>query len=723
MFESKLNRGKAGGYAPLDGTGKVPLDKLPPIQSTIDTGSFAITGSNTFIGDQTISGSITTTTGIVQGTGSLYLQPDSNDSRYFQIYNTSPTDVHIKSNSGLSYFGDDSNYLKIDDSVEDITVHAHNDIVLETSSGDIIFDPDGGVYLGSNGPGNAVIAISYLDGVIGDTDIINNGTGNTITDNLTNIINSIPDAVDTGSFATTGSNSFTGSQSITGSLNVNGNQSITGSLNVNGPVTIAVTDGAVTGVANWNGQGGWNQGSYINITGSGGTGTGLTVDVSGGGGYIAIGNITINNPGTGYTNGDVITIDNENNLPGQFTVEVAATNVLQCDANGNLILKSNNAPSDLSGSIGDIEGTLRITENSIYFATQSFVSETYQITVNNGTSFDTHVSIPKNQLGVPELYSGGWTITTPDDTTYTLTGVYSDGDNWDCEINNLNSSYNGGTQTMTLTWLDYVATDIWKKIDFGFETGKFVENTSTSSFVTNSQTSSFITTSQTSSFITNLITSSFVTNSQTSSFVVKTNVPTSLTGSDEDRRGMIAFDSGALYLATETYYGPGPYTAALYQSTNSSPNFPITKGNFPKPKIGWTINVTNGFIVETITNVAEYEEYWLVYTNGGNSTVTAPTNVTLTTNGLLDNVWTKQEFISSSIINSLNSKTGSYATTGSNTFIGTETISGSLRISGSATLNNNNLVSSPNLSLIQTITSASYAALSPVSGTLYIIIG
>jgi hypothetical protein len=40
MFESKLNRGRAGGYAPLDGTGKVPLDKLPPIQSTIDTGSF-----------------------------------------------------------------------------------------------------------------------------------------------------------------------------------------------------------------------------------------------------------------------------------------------------------------------------------------------------------------------------------------------------------------------------------------------------------------------------------------------------------------------------------------------------------------------------------------------------------------------------------------------------------------------------------------------------------
>ena len=57
MFESKINRGKANGYAPLDGSGKVPLSKLPPIQSTIETGSFATIGSNVFTGTQTISGS------------------------------------------------------------------------------------------------------------------------------------------------------------------------------------------------------------------------------------------------------------------------------------------------------------------------------------------------------------------------------------------------------------------------------------------------------------------------------------------------------------------------------------------------------------------------------------------------------------------------------------------------------------------------------------------
>ena len=56
MFESKINRGKANGYAPLGNSGKVPLDYLPPIQSTLNTGSFATTGSNTFTGAQTISG-------------------------------------------------------------------------------------------------------------------------------------------------------------------------------------------------------------------------------------------------------------------------------------------------------------------------------------------------------------------------------------------------------------------------------------------------------------------------------------------------------------------------------------------------------------------------------------------------------------------------------------------------------------------------------------------
>lgn len=64
----------------------------------------------------------------------------------------------------------------------------------------------------------------------------------------------------------------------------------------------------------------------------------------------------------------------------------------------------------------------------------------------------------------------------------------------------------------------------------------------------------------------------------------------------------------------------------------------------------------------------------------------------------------------------------SSATTGSNTFVGNQTITGSVDISGSATLNNDNIVSSNTIEKIETITSASYALITPVSGTLYIII-
>ena len=99
MFESKINRGKANGYAPLDGDGKVSLSNLPDVVGVagtsgtsgvngsqglngtpgtsgtsgvdgtsgtspfagVNTGSFATTGSNTFIGNQTITGSLVLT--------------------------------------------------------------------------------------------------------------------------------------------------------------------------------------------------------------------------------------------------------------------------------------------------------------------------------------------------------------------------------------------------------------------------------------------------------------------------------------------------------------------------------------------------------------------------------------------------------------------------------------------------------------------------------------
>jgi hypothetical protein len=115
-----------------------------------------------------------------------------------------------------------------------------------------------------------------------------------------------------------------------------------GSLASTNDFKIKTPNGVPTGVYNWNGQGGWNQGYYSDLEATGGSGTGLTVNVAaGGGGYINITAITIANPGTGYTDGDVITINNENNLPGQFTIAVAGTNSWTFDTDGGLALPAN----------------------------------------------------------------------------------------------------------------------------------------------------------------------------------------------------------------------------------------------------------------------------------------------------------------------------------------------------------------------------------------------
>jgi hypothetical protein len=75
--------------------------------------------------------------------------------------------------------------------------------------------------------------------------------------------------------------------------------------------------------SNYIGGGGWNQ-SYSALSTTGGTGNGLTVNVANGvGGYIDIDSITINTAGSGYTNGDVITITNNLELSGTFTVSVS----------------------------------------------------------------------------------------------------------------------------------------------------------------------------------------------------------------------------------------------------------------------------------------------------------------------------------------------------------------------------------------------------------------
>jgi hypothetical protein len=95
------------------------------------TGSLHVNGDSTLTGSLKVSEYVETST--VRGTGSLYLQADSEDARHFEIYNTSATDTHIKSNGGLSFFGDDTNYLKIDDSLQTVSIVGVNGVFISSS--------------------------------------------------------------------------------------------------------------------------------------------------------------------------------------------------------------------------------------------------------------------------------------------------------------------------------------------------------------------------------------------------------------------------------------------------------------------------------------------------------------------------------------------------------------------------------------------------------------
>ena len=80
-------------------------------------------------GNLNLSGALEVTN--IQGTGSLYLKPDLNDSRDFRIYNTAPSDIHIKGNAAYSFFGDDTNFLKIDDSAGTLTLDSLNGVLID----------------------------------------------------------------------------------------------------------------------------------------------------------------------------------------------------------------------------------------------------------------------------------------------------------------------------------------------------------------------------------------------------------------------------------------------------------------------------------------------------------------------------------------------------------------------------------------------------------------
>jgi hypothetical protein len=123
----------------------IELDTINNVIRLKETVAAPDSGTRTFEGNVTITGSLNVLDSItgsliqvtnIQGTGSLYLKPDGSDiaERQFEIYNTAPSDIHFKGSATHSFFGDDTNYLKIDDNAATVTIDSTNGLFIETDT-------------------------------------------------------------------------------------------------------------------------------------------------------------------------------------------------------------------------------------------------------------------------------------------------------------------------------------------------------------------------------------------------------------------------------------------------------------------------------------------------------------------------------------------------------------------------------------------------------------
>ncbi len=291
-------------------------------------------------GNLNVSGAIEVTN--IQGTGSLYLKPDLNDGRDFRIYNTAPSDIHIKGNAAYSFFGDDINYLKIDDNTSGITINGVNEVsvnsVKTTVTGSIYNDQltnDRIVIVGANGlleddsnftfDGTTLQVGAGWFGVDTDGDIRTSGSL------LVTSTSQFKDAVGINSTL-----DVTGSATLKSTLQVNSTSELKGAVGMNSTLD-------VTGSAQFK--------STINVDGeatlASATVEDLTQDrivtVGGGGSLIDSSGFTYN--GTvfkiGAGNFEVDTNDGDIRTSGSLTVEGGQTINGDVTVNGVLTVTGN----------------------------------------------------------------------------------------------------------------------------------------------------------------------------------------------------------------------------------------------------------------------------------------------------------------------------------------------------------------------------------------------
>jgi hypothetical protein len=216
------------------------LSKLPPIQSTIDTGSFATTGSNTFTGTQTISGS----------DGSLTIGSSTN-------FGISTFDLRASGSEGSTLFISSDTLSLIGAVGTDISGDAS--IFSNQLDGGFVSDgPIAGMTIQKSGsiqsnwfynydgksafPGDITIGYDSLNGGL------TSGSLNITKGNI-NVSGSlfVSGNIYANNLVTTGSNIFRGNQSISGSIIVSSSLVVSSTIVNNGSISALNSDLIIDG--------------------------------------------------------------------------------------------------------------------------------------------------------------------------------------------------------------------------------------------------------------------------------------------------------------------------------------------------------------------------------------------------------------------------------------------------------------------------------------------
>ena len=393
-------------------------------------------------GNLNLSGALEVTN--IQGTGSLYLKPDLNDSRDFRIYNTAPSDIHIKGNAAYSFFGDDTNFLKIDDNTSTITIDSLSGVTVNTTldiKGDTTLtgslfatkiEGTGSLYLQPNQSDGRYFEI--YNTAAADTHIKSNQGLSFFGDDTNYLL--VNDGAQTvtivgvNGVAISSSLSVTGSATFTNNVNVSGNTTTIGSQFINTNLFVG-GDGKVTG--SFEAVGATSLDNTLTVSGSstlkstlevqGATGLNSTLDVTGSAtlkstlqvdstsqlkGAVGM-NSTLDVTGSAQFK-STINVDGEATLSSATVEDLTQDRIVTVGAGGSLIdssgftyngtvLKIGNGQFEVDTNDGDVRTSGSITTNGLTNNGNLTVNGVLTVTGNTQLNANLYVSGNLEVLG------------------------------------------------------------------------------------------------------------------------------------------------------------------------------------------------------------------------------------------------------------------------------------------------------------------------------------